>query len=142
MAIHETIASWIDGKLRANATIQGLLQNVLGFNLFYESEGEQPPLAYVKFHTLTLADSDKDMQLQSDTIECEISFLSHSAVGNDFKQVRLMADAIYETFNALEDGEHYKTIECTPAEEVQFFDANTKRQTFEAAQTVSFLYIK
>ena len=140
MTTSEKIINWIESKLKANATIQGLLKNVNGFKIFYQSEGEQPPKAYIKFHTMTLADGDKDLQLQTDVVNVQLYFLSHSSIASDFKQVRLMSQAIYDIFNTVEDG-NFKVVECSQSSELQYFDSITKAETFEASQLVSFMYI-
>lgn len=137
---HEYISGFIESRLRANATFARFL-DAGKLAIHYDNAGENPRRPYLRYSIQRPEPAtERDLLLRLNVFKTVVNV---NIVGNSWKQIRPLADAVLEEFDGkISPDEHVEDCTCSEALESLAHDASTGMKIYETAQEITFNYIE
>lgn len=139
MNVNEEIQNFIETKIKESAVFKRFFES--GFCVYYEATPENPRRPYIRYTLNAPVVEARDLQMEFTAYQCMATI---NIVGNSLEQVRLLSEELFNIFDGkitLSNFPNIEDVASTYPEENVSFDAQTSRETFETAQSLTFHFI-
>lgn len=139
MNVNEEIQNFIETKIKESAVFKRFFES--GFCVYYEATPENPKRPYLRYTLTAPIVEARSLSMEYTAFQCTATL---NIVGNSLEQVRLLSEELFNIFDGkitLSNFPNIEDVASTYPEENISFDAQTSRETFETAQSLTFHFI-